>query len=89
MDSPKFKYCILPVLWNMESQNTPQRTLKTVKYSLLCQQVQRESVPNKDPDVPKIILKVVYINKDKCFKQGPEQCIFLVSEFYNKTNLKK
>ena len=52
MDSPKFKYCILPVLWNLELQNTPRRTLKTVKYSLLCQQVQRESVPNKDPDVP-------------------------------------
>ena len=43
MDIPKFKYCM--------SQNIPQRILKTVKYSLLRQQVQRESVPNKDPDV--------------------------------------
>ena len=42
MDSPKFKYCM--------SQNIPWRTLKTVKYSLLRQQVQRESVPNKDPE---------------------------------------
>ena len=39
------------VLWNLESQNTPQRTLKTVDYSLLHQQVQGESVPNKDPDI--------------------------------------
>ena len=39
------------LLWNPESQNTPQRTLKTVEYSLLLQRVQRESVPNKDPDV--------------------------------------
>ena len=40
----------LLMLWNPESQNTPQRTLKTVEYSLLCQQVQGESAP-KDPDV--------------------------------------
>ena len=39
------------VLWNLESQNTTWRTLKTVEYSLLCQWVQAESVPNKDPDV--------------------------------------
>ena len=44
MDIPKFKYCM--------SQNIPQRILKTVKYSLLRQQVQRESGPNKDTDVP-------------------------------------
>ena len=39
------------LLWNLELQNTPRRTLKTVEYSLLCQRVQGESVPNKDPDV--------------------------------------
>ena len=41
----------LLMLWNLESQNTPQRTLKTVEYSLSRQQVQGESVPNRDPDV--------------------------------------
>ena len=39
------------VLWNLESQNTTWRTLKTVEYSLLCQRVQGESIPNKDSDV--------------------------------------
>ena len=38
------------VLWNPESQNTPRRTLKTEEYSLLCQWVQGELAPNKDPD---------------------------------------
>ena len=38
------------VLWNPELQNTPQRTLKTEKYSLLHQQVQGKSAPNKDPN---------------------------------------
>ena len=38
-------------MWNLELQNTPWRTLKTVEYSLLHQWVQGESVPNKDPDV--------------------------------------
>ena len=33
----------------MESGDTPRRTRKTVEYSLLCQQVQGESVPSKDP----------------------------------------
>ena len=40
-----------PLLWNLELQNTPRRTVKILEYSLLCQQVQGESVPNKDPDV--------------------------------------
>ena len=35
----------------VESQNTPQRTIKTVEYRLLCQWVQGESVPKKDLDV--------------------------------------
>ena len=39
------------MLWNAGSQNTPQRTLKTVEYSLLHQRVQGESFPNKAPDV--------------------------------------
>ena len=39
------------LLWNVKLQNTPRRTLKAVEYSLLCQRVQGESVPNKDPDV--------------------------------------
>ena len=39
------------MLWNLELQNTPRRTLKTVEYSLLCQRIQGESVPNKDSDV--------------------------------------
>ena len=39
------------VLWNPELRNTLRRTLKTVEYSLLCQWVQGESVPNKAPDV--------------------------------------
>ena len=41
----------IPEVWNPESQNTPQKTLRTVEYSLLRQRVQGESVPNKDPDV--------------------------------------
>ena len=45
------KELITALLWNPESQNIPQRTLKTVEYSLLRQWVQGESVPNKDPDV--------------------------------------
>ena len=40
-----------PLLWNLELQNTPRRTVKILEYSLLCQRVQGESVPNKDPDV--------------------------------------
>jgi len=36
---------------NPELQNIPQRTLKTVEYSLLHQRVQGGSVANKDPDV--------------------------------------
>ena len=39
------------MLWNLELQNTPRTTLKTVEYSLLCQRIQGESVPNKNPDV--------------------------------------
>ena len=39
------------MLWNLELQNTPRMTLKTVEYSLLCQRIQGESVPNKDSDV--------------------------------------
>ena len=42
---------LLVLLWNLESQNIPWRTLKTVEYSLLCQRIQGESVPNKNPDV--------------------------------------
>ena len=42
---------VVKMLWNPELQNTPRRTLKTVVYSLLCQRVQGESVPNKDPNV--------------------------------------
>ena len=38
------------MLQNLESQNTPWRTLKTVEYCLLRQGVQGELVYNKDPD---------------------------------------
>ena len=47
----KYTWKLVTVLWNPESQNRPGRTLKTVEYSLLRQRVQRESVPNKDPDI--------------------------------------
>ena len=39
------------LLWDLESQNTSWKTLKTVEYSLLCQWAKGESVPSKDPDV--------------------------------------
>ena len=42
---------LLVLLWNLESQNIPRRTLKTVEYSLLCQRIQGKSVPNKNPGV--------------------------------------
>ena len=39
------------MLWNLESQNTPRRTLSTVEHSLFRQRVQGESIPNKAPEV--------------------------------------
>ena len=35
------------MLWNLESQNTPQRALKTVEYSLLCQQSKGNQFPTR------------------------------------------
>ena len=39
-----------PCIVESKVTNTPQRTLKTVEYSLLHQHVQGESVPNKNPN---------------------------------------
>ena len=34
-------------MWNLESQNTPQRALETVDYSLLCQRSKGNQFPTR------------------------------------------